>query len=50
MKWGNVTISKKVVDGNNITLFGTIDESDKDYKKTKKITWLCADPDTSFEI
>ena len=46
MKWGNATISKKVVDGKNIQLWANIDEADKDFKKTKKITWLCADPNT----
>lgn len=51
MKWGNVTISKKEVgaDG-SISLVGTIDVEDKDFKKTKKITWVCADPDTTVEI
>ena len=51
MKWGNVTITKKEngQDGNPV-LYGTIDESDKDFKKTKKITWVCADPDTTVEI
>jgi hypothetical protein len=39
MKWGNVTISKieEGADGNPV-LFGTVDEADKDFKKTKKIT------------
>lgn len=50
MKWGNATVSKKVVDGDNITLTATVDEADKDYKKTKKITWLCADPATTVDI
>lgn len=52
MKWGNVTISKKepTDDGQSFVLFGTIDVEDKDFKKTKKITWVCADPDTTVEI
>lgn len=50
MKWGNALVSKKVVDGNNITLHATIDEQDSDFKKTKKITWLCADPNTTVEV
>lgn len=50
MKWGNAVITKKVVEGNNISLWATIDENDKDFKKTKKITWLCADPSTTVEI
>jgi glutamyl-tRNA synthetase len=51
MKWGNVTITKKDIaaDGNPV-LFGTVDEADKDFKKTKKLTWVCADPDTTVEI
>ena len=51
MKWGNVTISKKdtSIDGNPV-LYGAIDESDKDFKKTKKITWICADPETTVEV
>lgn len=50
MKWGNVTITKKVQKGDNIELFGTYDAEDKDFKKTTKLTWICNDPDTTFEI
>jgi glutamyl-tRNA synthetase len=51
MKWGNITITKKESShDDNLVLYGTIDESDKDFKKTKKITWVCADPDTTVEI
>jgi len=50
MKWGNATVTKKVVEGDKITLYATIDETDQDFKKTKKITWLCADPNTTCEI
>jgi glutamyl-tRNA synthetase len=50
MKWGNATVTKKVVEGDNFTLYATIDEEDKDFKKTKKITWLCADPASTVEI
>lgn len=50
MKWGNATVTKKIVDGTNITLHATIDEADQDFKKTKKFTWLCADPATTVEI
>lgn len=28
MKWGNATISKKVVEGDNITIYANIDEKD----------------------
>lgn len=51
MKWGNVTISKKErADDGTLSLTGTIDPEDKDFKKTKKITWVCADPDTTVEV
>ena len=42
MKWGNATVHKKeTIDGKTV-LTATIDENDKDFKKTKKITWLCS--------
>lgn len=50
MKWGNVTITKKEVDGDNIILYGKVDPADKDFKKTKKITWVCADEDSTVEV
>ena len=50
MKWGNATVSKKVVEGDKITIYANIDEKDQDFKKTKKITWLCADPATTVEV
>lgn len=50
MKWGNVTITKKEQDGDNIALYGKIDINDKDFKKTKKITWVAADADTTVEV
>ena len=31
-------------------LFGTDDEADKDFKKTKKITWVSAYPETTVEV
>ncbi len=51
MKWGNLTVTKKESepDGNPV-LYGNIDEADKDFKKTKKITWVCADPETTVEV
>ena len=33
-----------------IHLTGTINEEDKDYKGTKKLTWLANDPTTLIEI
>jgi len=50
MKWGNVTITKKEVEGETVKLYGKIDPADKDFKKTKKITWVCADDDTTVEV
>ena len=51
MKWGNCTISKKEVDADGfITLHGDVDPEDKDYKKTKKVTWITEDPASTFEI
>lgn len=50
MKWGNVTITQKEADGDKFTLYGKVDPSDKDFKKTKKITWVCADDDTTVEV
>ncbi len=50
MKWGNVTITAKEAQGENWVLRGTIDEADKDFKKTKKLTWMAANPETTLEI
>ena len=49
--WGNCVISKKDIDDNGyITLCGDINPEDKDFKKTKKLTWVAYDPNTNFEI
>lgn len=50
MKWGNVTITKKEQEGESINLYGKIDLADKDFKKTKKITWVTNDKDTTVEF
>jgi hypothetical protein len=40
-----VTISKiEMGADDNPVLFGTVDEADKDFKKTKKITWVARTP------
>lgn len=51
MKWGNVNISKKEIgpDG-SISLWGKIDPADTDFKKTKKITWICSDAGSTVEV
>ena len=33
-----------------IQLTGSVDEADQNFKKTKKLTWLCADKDTLCEV
>ena len=50
MKWGNVTISKKQIDGDKIVLVGTVDEADQNFKGTKKYSWLTNDPERQMEI
>ena len=50
MKWGNCVISKKEVKDGVVHLEGTIDPEDKDFKKTKKITWITNDPNSVFEF
>ena len=45
MKWGNCTLTKiENVEG-SLKLTATLDESDKDFKSTKKLTWLSEDCD-----
>jgi len=46
MKWGNCTITKK----EDKELHATLDLEDKDYKKTKKFTWVAADESTTVEV
>ena len=50
MKWGNATITRREQNGDSFELFATIDESDKDFKGTAKITWICNDPGTTVEV
>lgn len=51
MKWGNVTIHKKETnDDGNFTLYGKVDEADKDFKKTRKLTWIAAVPEHTVEL
>lgn len=50
MKWGNAIVSKKEEVNGKVELWAEIDEKDTDFKKTKKITWLCADPNTTIEL
>lgn len=51
MKWGNATVTKKEVDvSGHITLYADVNPDDKDFKKTKKITWIVNDPNTNIEV
>lgn len=51
MNWGNATITeRKEVPGDKFELVATIDEADKDFKKTVKLTWICNDPATIIEL
>lgn len=50
MKWGNVTVTKKEEKNGIITLYGNVNVEDKDFKGTKKLTWVANDPDTTIEI
>ena len=50
MKWGNVIITSKKQEGDTISLTGKLNLDDKDYKKTKKFTWVAADEETTVDI
>ena len=38
MKWGNITVTRIEQDKDSVQLFATVDETDQNFKKTKKIT------------
>ena len=50
MKWGNATVTRREESGDSFELFATIDEADKDFKGTAKLTWICNDPATTVEV
>ena len=50
MKWGNATLTRREESGDSFELFATIDEADKDFKGTVKMTWICNDPATTVEV
>lgn len=50
MKWGNATLTRREDSGDSFELFATIDEADKDFKGTVKMTWICNDPATTVEV
>ena len=50
MKWGNATITRREDVGDSFELFANIDEEDKDFKGTLKLTWITNDPATVCEV
>jgi len=50
MKWGNAIITSKEQTDNGIVMHADLNLEDKDFKKTKKLTWIAVDPATNFEI
>ena len=51
MKWGNATITKKDISADGkIVMHGELNVEDKDFKKTKKLTWIALDDSTNFEV
>ena len=50
LKWGNAIVTKKEEINGELVLHADLLPEDKDFKKTKKITWVCSDPDTTIEI
>jgi glutamyl-tRNA synthetase len=48
--YGKVLITKKAEVDGFLTLYGTYDQEDKDFKKAKIVTWICADEGTTVEI
>jgi len=51
LKWGNVVITaKKEGKDGKLSLTGELKPEDKDFKKTKKLTWIVEDPKTNVEV
>lgn len=51
MKWGNATVTRiEESKENGLHVYATVDEEDKNFKGTVKLTWICADPDSIFEL
>lgn len=51
MKWGNAVISlKETKPDGSIELHADLTLDDKDFKKTKKLTWIAVDEKTNFEV
>jgi glutamyl-tRNA synthetase len=50
MKWGNAIITMILETDDQLTLHAEFKKEDTDFKKTKKLTWIAADPNSNFEI
>ena len=50
MNWGNATITSKSTENGMTVLHGNVDPGDKDFKKTKKITWIAQDKNTNYTV
>ena len=48
--YGKVLITKKAEVDGVTTLYGNLDLEDKDFKKAKIVTWICADDSTIVEV
>jgi hypothetical protein len=49
MKWGNMLVTGKDEKNGQITFTAKLLPDDKDFKKTKKITWI-SKSETNFEV
>ena len=51
MKWGNVIVTlKETKPDGSLELHADLAVEDKDFKKTKKVTWIAVDEKTNFEV
>lgn len=48
--YGKVLVTKKTEVDGVLTISGNLDLEDKDFKKAKIVTWICADPSTITEV
>ena len=48
--YGKVLVTRKAEVDGYLTLYGTFDPTDTDFKKVKVLTWIAADEDTTVEI
>lgn len=51
MKWGNAVVTKKDTDAKGkIIMIADLKLNDKDFKGTKKLTWVAVDPQSNFDV